>query len=681
MAPEMLNQNSRERPATPREFRAGELGGPIAARKNDARALLENLAGGRNMNVFQLFCADMTVRKEVLFEFCQEAQKLGYAASDVAWTIFSSRYPAKLANYQTTSANQSAGEIVLAGTAKVNWFEMLEGAPIVENDALLNGTFGRKLTCISNDDHKVLNELADTAYLIDHDQHANLPQAPWIVFGEKTRGVEEFDGAVERALHHRTQFKKEVPGKVGNVVGGNHLKISDRAHKGTTKFRLACMVFDCESGILWVVSDKKDENGKPLPPAKFSTWAKDPTTLCDILSCSPAELERIRQEVALIGLSKKLATPGGEGYRPWAELAGRVKAQMQEENGSGEGWYKKANQLWRYALIARQIANVEKYEAVWRYIRGVQETLASVIKIACDDGRQHGDAKVLGAMLTQEEFGQLILANHSPEGLVFAPHYGCGFLSAAYEIHMQFKRVRKALNAGLMDSGESGEFSEFERSMDYFKGLVSAIGGNYGPVTERNMLNEYIPKALAEDLKLEARKILEGEDSVPADAPVSKNQHLVKFLFDVLIYQKEMMREVVRRGLNVGVFKLDSDGLPFMPAVDKVENRIELFLENGAQISEPRKKALVFEQVARYKKRQYEDWMARMPQERRVKIETYMDNFVTGQATEIPPKPTSAAELLDFARKDFVLNNPRFYAPQDVAELGMGDRLTWTIPE
>lgn len=655
--------------------------GPMAENRAGAGALLGQVAAGRGLGACEMFRAERGVRDELLFEFCERARREGYRPSEAAWAIYRHRYPAKLAGYQTTSADQSAGEIVLAGTAKVNWFDLLEGGvPIVENRTLLNGTFGRKLTDRGLEAGRVWNEIADTLYLTKHDQHAGLPQSPWIMFAEKAREASQMDKAAERALRHRAQFKGELPGVVGNIVGDNHLKISDLNHAdGTTKYRLLCVVFDCESGGLWVVSDKTGKGGTRRERQRFTDWAREPSNLCDILSCDGAELERIGRAARESGLMEKLSSPPRQadpGYRPWAELAERVRAGLREETGREEGWYRRANQIWRYALIARQVENVGRYGQKWRYIREVEATLTAVLKIACDDGRQAGDVKVLGALLTREEFGQLFGGRGTPEELVFAPHYKCGFLGAAFDIHMQFAHLRRVLRAEL-SGPEAGEFSRYRRSMEFFEGLLKAVRNRYGPVTERNILCDYLPPVLLEEFRDYVRE--SGAPGTESGA-AGRNRQLVEFLYKVFIYNEETFREVIRRGERVGVFDA-STGLLSMPAAELTEDRIQTYLDDGRRksLTPNRVKSLVIEQVARYKFAQYRAWMEEM--DAPVPIRAYLDNFETGQATRIPPKPESAGELLDFVREDFVLNDPSAYSPDEVARMGLNGRKTWTVPE
>lgn len=668
-------------------FRAAELGGPIPERPNGSRRLLEQLCAPKNLTPCSLFSSSKDVRNEMLFEFCQKSQEAGFSPTEVAWTIFNGRYPAKLENYQDTSANQAAGEIVLAGTAKVNWFDILEGnSPIIENGTLLNGTFGRKLTCKELEAQNVWNEIADTLYLTKHDQHANLPQTPWIMFAEKTRGEAEYAEKANAALSHRAKFKEELSGVVGNIVGINHLKISDLHHPsfGTTKFRLVSVVFDYENGALWVVSDTPSPNGQLRARQKFADWARESENLRNILSCDAAELEDIRSLAREVGLSEKLARPARKGnehpYQPWEDLAKEVKSRLIAENGSEEGWYKWANQVWRYCIIERQATNVEHYEEKWQYIRQVEETLCSVMKIACDDGRQAGDVKVLGGMLTHEEFKQLFIGNRPPQELVFAPHYKCGFLGAAYDIHKQFTRLQEVLRIELSNDTSGGANSKYRRSMDFFQDLIQNVLKKIGPLTERNNLYDYLSPVLQKEFKA----YLEEFDRNNAGyGHGDRNRELVEFLFKVFVYNEETYREVMRRGARAGVFEATPEGLLRMPAVEFTEARIRTYLsdEEAPKITEEHKKALVIEQVARYKLKKYSEWIGELPEEKRVKIVAYLDNFQTGQATQIPPKPASAEELLNRTRYDFVLNNSEVYGPEEVAAMGLSGMMTWQLPQ
>ncbi|MDE1797939.1 MAG: hypothetical protein KGH63_00850 [Candidatus Micrarchaeota archaeon] len=590
-------------------------------------------------------------RDRHLSAIVEECVREGHKDLDIVSTIQKLRQPAKIERWHDVSRDQAAGEIVLADTGKVDWFGLLEGGrPIVENGALLNGSFGRKLPHKEAGELKVANEVADVLYLIRHAQEHDLPQAPWIIFGGKARGGPgsgEFEQAHAQAAAHRQKIER----KVGNIVGTHQLQVGDLHHDDANKFRLVCMVFDVEAGQLYVVSSRK-KSGQQPPPERFEDWVA--RNINDVLSASDAEILSIRARVTRPGaLMDQLAGPGDSGgtFAPWHNLAQEVKAERRAaQNGSDAGWYAQAVKIWRYAIIARQIDNVRRYEENWAYLAGVQQKLQAVRKVACDDGRQSGDLKVFGGFLTRKEFKEALHYNTGLEQLEFAPHYKCGFLSAARDIHNTFRALDRGLRA--LPGGERraepepGAFSEYRRSLDYFAGLLQEVRKKDGPVAEALVLRKYLPdglKAEFNQFRAElAAKAARGQEAHEANieelahghgheeeaggsaaghahAPKSDERKLVELLYYAFIYNDETVRAVIRRAFDVGVFDRKREtGLLHMPAARKVYRTLGQLYPDGypPEMTDGRINALVIEEAARRMNERYHRWMRLMPRSR-----------------------------------------------------------------
>lgn len=759
--------------------------------RGNARRVMESFAAkDAGANPYSIFNLDRDARRKVVSDFCEEALQNKCSRASIYWAMRGYSYPSKLLRYHDTSKNQAAGAILLAGTEEVNWFELLEGgAPIVENGALLNGLFGREIGCCEHRKKDMHNQITDTLYLPKHDQHADLPQSPWIMFGEMSNGekhlehlfstpiggpekgfealrsaldrwgldlekgvgkkeraeiqkkfkellrddgerqdfmfgdrngvkylvdrhkdelhVYQMGEAMWRALAHRSHFKKSLGGTVGNVDDNNHLKISDLQHRRpdtTTKFRLLCTVFDNSTGELLVVSGNRGEDGRRKMPVRFDEWIYEKDhlgqwrNLKNILSASQAKLEEIKEFVERPGgLLEQLHRPGNGlgGYRPWENLKEAVKQKLRAETksetepGSEDGYYKEACKIWRYALIMRQAENVKNYRDAWGLTRGIEEINRSVRKIACNDGRHAGDIKVLGAFMTDAEFiDRLKEWEKSEEGdkpfeeLLLTPHYKCGFLSALHkDVHVQFHHLAKVLDAEYGDTKEE-VYSDYRKNVNFFRGLIRDVRkGGDRPITEVNTLIEHIPPYIVDELDAYLADKAAGR-RVP-DESKNENRRLAEFLYSAFIYNDETLRAAMRRGLDEGILKIDDKrGFLYMPAAKATYTRLAVHFPDGEyslKFTPEQINSFVIEEVARAKLEHYRQILQERGRAEDIRLTCYLENFQTGQATEVPKSPKRREDFENIGRRDFFLNNPDFFSEQDVVDLGLWDKRVWNL--
>ena len=602
-----------------------------------------------------IFTLPKEKKEELLVQYVQEAVKQ-FDTLDIALSIFKWRYPAKILNYVPTNKDQAAGFLGLLATVKLSLYSIFEGdEPIVEDGKILNGGFARKNNCRNPEHLEMANQVADTMYLPTHDQQHELPQASFIIFGAKCRTSEEFEKKKEIVVAYREAFKEQL----GNtLIGKNQFKISDPKHNSTTKFRLLCTVFDMEKSRLMVVSDK---NGEATP---FTEWA--PKNLNDILSASKGELAEIKAYAERPGgLLEQLMHPrnGDPAYRPWASLLEKT------------GDYRKANKIWRYAMLQRQIAKVKEYEEVtWPKMKQVMEIMEAIIRMACNDGREPGDIKLLAAIASRKEFMDFFTGENAIDMrmLLFTPHYICGMLTALHGMHNTFRRIEK-IQENLRHNppeGVDGEF-EYQRNMEFFQGLMDRIMAQKGPVSERLILRDYLPPYLQKEMNA----YLSDLDNNRSDGgEKTENRQIVEFLYDLLVNNDETLRSVVRRGFEARLLERDGvTGLPSMSAAKATYERLNSFFgeDYAKEFSKPQINSFVIEEAVRRALLNYSNWMQEVPEDRRVLIVPWLDNNINGQGTAIPVAPQSPQDYKPddgkIMRKDFILNN--WFSPQEREEL------------
>ncbi|MFA5108863.1 MAG: hypothetical protein WC492_05040 [Candidatus Micrarchaeia archaeon] len=703
----------------------------LALTENNAsiRAIMDAVAAKYELNSpYEIFEQDRTAKVKLLAEYIRDARKAGYNDVEIYFELNRAEYPSKIKNYKSMNVDQACAQEIL-GSDEVDWTTLLGGdKDIIEGKKSLGGTFGKiatpkeyreiqcannpAISCNENSGLEVSNEIADALYLLEHAQHANLPQAPYIMFGECAKGENgDFQAAKNRATSHRASFKKHLAGIVGNIDRDNHLKISNTAHGGTTKYRMLCVVFCEKTGRLMVVSESNNLDGSAKKPVRFADWAKTTDEngslikLNNLLSTNDAELHEI------IGIASK---PGGllekirepqndENYHPWKDLEEYTKKEMRKKNadGSEDGWYKRACKIWRYAIMIDRIENTLWYEKNWKDIKLIREIKDNARECVCDDSRQKGDVKVLAGFLTKKEFVNLVkelvekrdekatskiakideeLAQAILEYIIFRPHYGCGFMTGSHYVHNMFEMLGNVLKDAYKDEADS-TYSEYKRSMQFFGNLMRQVSSGSGPVTQLNVLKDYIPKEYVNELDAYLKDRANG---VINHHPNEKRE-LVQFLFEVFVDNREKMRAVIRRGTQetIGVLAQNSNTeLIYMPAAKNVYSKLhEHYGDKYATLfSKSQINNLIIEEAVRIMLSKYEQWIIEEGFDGKIKLLAHMENFYTGQLTIIPPEKTTLGEFKNMTRKDFYLTNEDMFSKQEMYDLGLEDKMMWEIP-
>jgi hypothetical protein len=537
----------------------------------------------------------------------------------------------------------------------VNLFEMLEGGkPIVEDGTLLNGVFGRMTT-----NYMKINEtVADVLYLTSHALEKSLPQPAFIIFGGRCKHTADFEVEAADVLKIRKEFQKEL----GNlVVEKNRFKLSDPTHDTTIKFRLICTVWDAEKGELLVLGDGK----KPLP---FIKWVG--LNLNDILSASNPQLDAIKQFANKEGgLLDQLRNPKSNhgGYTPWTSLLEEVRKSggITEPILKEGDVYRQAVKIWRYSTLMIAVEDTKQYQERWNELKALESILHTHPKLACDDGRQSGDVKVLGSIITYEEFLKMFVnSNLSMETLRVVPHYKCGFLTATHNMHLMLERLKMAIMQ------ETDDF-ELNRKLNFFTERLKHITeeDGKGPV-EWRVLRDYLPQHLADEL---TAYMTNKEPIIP------ENRKFVENLHSLFSAPEEKLRRVLRRGIVTGVMKMDEGGFVQMPAARFVHKGMLSFFGDGyrQKFTANQINNMVIEEVARWYEEKITAWMSELPADSQFKAKFFLDNFATGQAIVIPERPTKPADFENLTRQDYYLT--REFSPKEVEALGLTGKKTWTL--
>jgi len=593
---------------------------------------------------------------EFMYEYIKAAVAHGFEPVDIAECVIKWRYPAKLLIWKDVSADQAAAAMIFAVTSKVNWFEMFQsGHALVEDKALLTGVFGRRTSNFMDMEDTV----AGVLYIIMHAINKEMTQAPLVIFAETARTSSEMEKMRQSALASRSEFEQSLKKE---VHGDHWLKVEDKKHKDDVKFKLLCTVFDKEKGKLFVVHENDPA------PQPFGTWTK--ASISDLLSLGNPEIAKIKEFVhERGGLLDQMR--GDSDTKPWKYLKGEIKKRggiYQAYEGNGND-YKQAVKIWRYALLMEQIKSVESYEKRWPQIHEVETILKTILKLACDDGRQSGDIKVLAAMLTKKEFLKLLVdSNDQMKILRFVSHYLCGFLTTMHKVH-------NALNAVTdMMEGEPDEIKrlKFAQFLSERMGMIIENGrdGNFSSVSGTYALASVLPAKVQSEL-LRMQDGLEAQDK--GMRAIAETMH------DLFCSGNRLFRVALVRAVNNHVVK--HDGFIEMDAatnvyrdLDKFDIRNELTFE---QIN-----SLINEKISRRMLGRYKAWTRELAPSR-FKTEFYMDAFDTGQAIEVPPKPMTKDDYLNITRNDYFLKNK--FSQDELAGLfadfpQLEAKQTWKLP-
>ena len=276
--------------------------------------------------------------------------------------------------------------------------------------------------------------------------------------------------------------------------------------------------------------------------------------------------------------------------------------------------------------------------------------------------------------------------NSGMKVLRFAPHYNCGFLSSAQDIAESLKRLRRMVLA------ESNKF-ERDRLAKFFTTKLRLMHDdpNHAPSISSNLqLIEYLPKVIADQFAINDR----GEARLKHDLTgKDPNNQLAKMLVTLLVdgnAEGRKLRSVLARAIDVGVYKFGPDTSDFvtMPSMERVHKDLKYYYGDSymTQFTPNQIKSLVIEEAVRRTRDSYEEWLKELNAQpewkaagREIRLECFMENFFTGQATIIPIEPANEQQYRDFRRFDYYLNT--IFEDELVVELGMAGKKVWVIPQ
>lgn len=611
-------------------------------------------------------------RDQFLFDYVNKALEAGHNELQIALTIKKYRYAHRIKNFQETSKDQSAGEIVLSANP-FRWFDLIEaGKPIVENGKLLNGTFGRRFITLSAEDPNIVmtNKKADILYIINHDQHAEMPLPPFVMFAsvaEKTNDVKEAGKLVTK---RRELFEKMMQG----LVHDHHFKMPDAHHDSTNKFRLLCTVFNKETGELLVV------NRNNIYGEKFTDWVG--RNLNDILSASDGQIEKIRKFANSTGLVGMLKNPeASKDYSPW-EYLNRQLGELDLGGKEKVSDYKKALKVWRYALLEVQRENVLEYQQRWEKIKKVQDITNAIIRISCNDGRSFDtDVKLLAAILSDDEFKRLVSEEsgivQAMKKMFFTPHYKCGMLTTAHKIHLGLGKLNNLLldefksNKSLQTGGEdiNPEY-EFGRATKNLRDCFMSIIEDDTTLPYLNVA-DYLPASIKEEFKEFAKT--NGETSKQL-----VHKEICGLLYNLFVNTDDTTRSAFRRAMEVGIMTYGSvTEMPAMPSATSVYGLISDYLgDDQKKLDFAKINSLVVEEIARTTLEK----MISLAKQYNVdaEVEGMIESYATGQYLKIPRRPRTQEELLNLAREDFFLG--KLYTKEELGELGLEEKIKVNMP-
>jgi hypothetical protein len=593
---------------------------------------------------------------DFLYEYAKAAVAHGFNSVDIADCVIKWRYPAKLLTWKDVSHDQAAAAMVFAITSKVNWFEMLQGRhALVEDRALLNGVFGRRTSNFMDMEDTV----AGVLYIINHAIHKEMPQSPFVMFAETARTSDEMEAKRQSVLQSRGEFEQSVQKE---LHGDHWLKAEDKKHQDDIKFKLLCTVFDKEKGRLYVVHEKDPKL------QHFCNWVT--AHLGDILSLGKEDIAKIKAFVGerdgLLGMMEGISPS-----KPWKYLKEELNKRggiFQPCEGNGND-YKQAVKIWRYALLMQQVKSVASYEQRWQKISEVESILKTILKIACDDGRQSGDIKVLGGMLTKKEFLKLFVeSNDQMHKLRCVPHYMCGYETTMHNVHNALFEL-----IGMMEHEPDGiKRKKFNDFMSERVGMVirNGNGENFSSVSGLFAMASVMPAPVGEELHRMNRDL----------PPKDKGMHAIaETLYNLFCSGNRLYRVALVRAVNNHVVK--HDGLVEMDAATNTYRSLDTFGIRGKFTFE-QINSLINEKISRRMFDRYKRWAAEAAPGK-FQIEFYMDTFDTGQAVEVPPKPKTAEEYLNIVREDYFFKHK--FTPDELAGLfadfpQLEAKETWNLP-
>jgi len=223
---------------------------------------------------------------------------------------------------------------------------------------------------------------------------------------------------------------------------------------------------------------------------------------------------------------------------------------------------------------------------------------------------------------------------------------------------------------------------DYKRNLSFFRGSVAWLLKHEGSVRETELAPPFLPgkyKSAYSRYRAQDGKLLQGQ----ADDEAWK---MAGFVFNVFVTNDEMMRGVIRRGVDVGVLQFNgsiridenrSDAnrlhgkqcLVSMPSADFIDAEIA-----GETVDAAIRNMWITEEVARRTFARYVEWVGGMKENQKVGLLMMTENFRNGRHLKVPEKFSKGTVRTDAILDGFspeMLDEVKIEKTFDIAELAM----------
>lgn len=253
-------------------------------------------------------------------------------------------------------------------------------------------------------------------------------------------------------------------------------------------------------------------------------------------------------------------------------------------------------------------------------------------KVGCVDGRQHNNCSELGSLLSEREFENVLLDNHTSRiDMVF--HTECGYVYTAITLHKLFHAIRIGCDP------------EDELTLNRAIAFINLLMKSPWISREPAQFKEFISHV---DLS-----------KVSPDPKVQKQ--IYDDLFSFFTDNSGTLRYATPHMMDRQLFSIDQ-GFPVMTATVNVEIALR---RHGIDLDQANARVLVVEEICRIDRQTKTRWLQKHKStiessridETLPTIEWKMEDLVTGRNYFVPPKfalDQTKAELANLMRQDVV---------------------------
>jgi hypothetical protein len=257
---------------------------------------------------------------------------------------------------------------------------------------------------------------------------------------------------------------------------------------------------------------------------------------------------------------------------------------------------------------------------------------SSFKKVGCVDGRQHNNCSELGALLSEKEFENVLLDNHTTRiDMVF--HTECGYAYTAITLHKLFHALRIGI--------DNEDKLTLNRAVSFINTLMKSPWVSREPALFKEFISHVDLSKVSPDPKVQ--------------------QQVYDDLFSFFTDNSGTLRYATSHMMDRQLFQIEQ-GFPVMTATMNVEIALR---RNGIDIEPEDAKVLVVEEIARIDRQTKTRWL----QKHKAKIERSridetlpslewkMEDLVTGRSYFIPSKfalDQTRSELSNMKRQDVV---------------------------